>query len=85
MEGRRIYAVEGTGVALADTHANQEEYPQPSEQKSGCGFPVMQLVVLQDLASGAMLDFVDSPLNVSETSMFCANPLLDPSPQPHRQ
>ena len=79
--GRRIYAVDGTGVALADTHANQEEYPQPSEQKSGCGFPVMQLVVLQDLASGAMLDFVDSPLNVSETSMFCAGALFESLPK----
>jgi len=53
---RRLRPVDWISVALADTHANQQEYPQPGEQKSGCGFPVMRLLVLQDVASGFILN-----------------------------
>jgi hypothetical protein len=45
-------------VQLPDTAANQQEYPQPSGQKPGCGFPVMKLAVLFSLASGALVDVV---------------------------
>ena len=43
---------------LPDTHANQQRYPQPGSQKSGCGFPVMKFLVLFSLASGAVLNVV---------------------------
>ena len=68
--GRRVLAVDGTGVRLADTAANQAAFPQPSEQRPGCGFPVMQLVGLYDMGSGAMLQMVDSPLNVHEAPLM---------------
>lgn len=52
--GLTLKAVDGTSVKLLDTTANQELYPQPSGQKEGCGFPVMGLVGLLDLASGSL-------------------------------
>ena len=34
---RRILLVDGSSCQLPDTPANQEAYPQPTEQKPGCG------------------------------------------------
>jgi hypothetical protein len=51
----RLLVVDGTTVALADTVALQQRYPQPEAQKPGCGFPVMKLLGLFDLRSGAWL------------------------------
>ena len=56
LAGRPVKAVDGSTVQLPDTPANQKAYPQPSTQKPGCGFPVMRLVVLFSLASGALLE-----------------------------
>lgn len=56
--GRPVKVVDGSSVQLPDTAANQKEYPQPSSQKPGCGFPVMKLAVLFSLASGALLEVV---------------------------
>jgi hypothetical protein len=56
LAGRPVKIVDGSTVQLPDTPANQKAYPQPSTQKAGCGFPVMRLVVLFSLASGALLN-----------------------------
>lgn len=56
LAGRPVKVVDGSTVQLPDTPDNQKDYPQPSNQKPGCGFPVMHLVVLFSLASGALLD-----------------------------
>ena len=58
LAGRPVKVVDGSSTQLPDTAANQKEYPQPSRQKPGCGFPVMKLAVLFSLASGALLDVV---------------------------
>jgi hypothetical protein len=55
--GRRVIVSDGSSVSMPDTPANQAEYPQPSAQAAGCGFPVMYLCTLMSLASGALLDF----------------------------
>ena len=39
---------------MADTLANQDEYPQLSRQKPGCGFPIAGMIGLFSLASGAV-------------------------------
>jgi len=54
--GRDVIVVDGTSAQLPDTEANQAEYPQPERQSPGCGQPVMYLVALMGLGSGAMLD-----------------------------
>ena len=53
---RRVRLVDGTTVTLADTEENQAKYPQPASQKKGLGFPVLRLVVLLCLATGALID-----------------------------
>ena len=41
---------------MPDTPANQRAYPQPRQQKAGCGFPIARVVVLICLATGCVLD-----------------------------
>lgn len=59
--GHRLKAIDGTSVKLMDTPANQKKYPQPSGQAKGCGFPVMGVVGVLDLARGTLTDFITCP------------------------
>lgn len=51
----RLLVVDGTTAALPDTPSLQKRYPQPKAQKPGCGFPLIKLLALFDLRSGAWL------------------------------
>lgn len=53
--GRAVKIVDGSGVSMPDTEANQQAYPQPGSQQPGLGFPVARLVVVFSLACGAVL------------------------------
>ena len=53
--GRRVYLADGTTVTMADTQENQAEYPQPGSQRDGLGCPMLRVVALMCLASGALL------------------------------
>jgi hypothetical protein len=55
---------------MPDTAENQKAYPQPGSQKPACGFPVMKLVGLFCLASGALLEVVRGTLLVHESQLF---------------
>jgi hypothetical protein len=46
---------DGSTLSLADTPANQRAYPQLASQKPGCGFPLLKIVGVFSLASGALL------------------------------
>lgn len=70
LQGRPVKVVDGSSVQLPDTAANQQDYPQPSGQKRGCGFPVLKLVVLFSLASGALLDVVLGNLHSHDLRLF---------------
>jgi hypothetical protein len=59
--GRRVLLADGTTTTLSDTEENQTAYPQPASQREGLGFPIMRLVVLLCLASGALLDAAEGP------------------------
>jgi hypothetical protein len=54
--GRRVKLIDGTTVSMPDTAANQADYPQPSSQGEGLGFPKARLVVVTSLSSGAVLE-----------------------------
>ena len=54
--GRRVKAYDGTTVLMSDTPANQKAYPQHSNQKTGCGFPLAKLVVWFCGTTGAVLE-----------------------------
>lgn len=69
-KGRAVKFLDGTTVSLADSPKNQKSYPQPSNQKEGCGFPVIKLVGLFSLASGALIDYVTDTLHASELQLF---------------
>ena len=55
LQGRRLKALDGTSVRLADTPANQKDFPQSSSQKLGTGFPVMKIAALFCIGGGAIL------------------------------
>jgi putative transposase len=54
--GHRVLNVDGSTLTMADTKANQAEYPQQRNQKPGCGFPIARIVVVFSLAVGTVLD-----------------------------
>jgi hypothetical protein len=60
-KGRQVQVVDGTGLSLPDTPANQEQYPPSSRAAPGCGFPLMRLVVLFSLAVGTVRDAALGP------------------------
>jgi hypothetical protein len=52
--GHRVLDVDGSTITMADTAANQAEYPQLPSQKPGCGFPIARIVVVVSLAVGTV-------------------------------
>ena len=68
--GRRVRGVDGTGITLPDTPLNQAAYPQPSQQAPGCGFPVLQLVALMSLATGAVVHYTCGTLADHDQPLF---------------
>jgi PHD/YefM family antitoxin component YafN of YafNO toxin-antitoxin module len=57
LHGRRVVVVDGTGVSMPDTKANQAVWPQQSQQKEGCGFPTARICACFSLATGGLLSF----------------------------
>jgi hypothetical protein len=60
-------------VTAADTPENQKDYPQPDSQAPGLGFPMLRLVILFCIATGAVLQKALSPYSgksTGEISLF---------------
>jgi hypothetical protein len=68
--GRRVRVVDSTGITLPDTPPNQAAYPQPSQQAPGCGFPVLKLVALMSLATGALVHYTCGTLADHDQPLF---------------
>ena len=68
--GLRVAVVDGTTVSMPDTAANQSVWPQHSGQRPGCGFPIMKLLGLFSLATGAAHALVTGTLYDAEQSLF---------------
>jgi DDE family transposase len=78
-KGLHVKIVDGTTASMPDTAANQAEWPQPRSQKPGCGFPLLKLVGLFSLASGALLQIAHGSLRQHELSLARQFwPSLDP-------
>ncbi len=56
-KGLGVKVVDGSGISLEDTQANQRAYPQSGEQLPGCGFPLLKFVGVFSLATGVLLDY----------------------------
>jgi hypothetical protein len=59
-EGRRIVVMDGTSLRLPDTPQNAAAYSYTPCAKPGCGFPLMQVLALFDLATGTWLATIKS-------------------------
>lgn len=73
--GRNVVIVDGSSVQTPDTPELQRAYPQPTGQKPGCGFPVIQLTALFCRASGCLRDLACGSLHANELTMY--RPMLD--------
>jgi len=67
--GRVVKVADGTTLTTEDTSANQKAFAQPKTQKKGCGFPLVRLVALFSLASGALLGFATGNYLQSELAL----------------
>jgi len=77
--GRVVKVADGSTVTALDTPANQKAFPQSPDQKPGCGFPLVRLVVMFSLSSGALLGFDTGPYLQSELALAAGLwALLDP-------
>jgi Transposase DDE domain len=54
--GRRVKVGDGATLSMPDTPANQAAYPQHNAQQPGLGFPILRVMVVFCLASGAVLE-----------------------------
>lgn len=77
--GHIVKSIDGSSMALDDTPANQAEYPQPTSQKPGCGFPVMGIMGVLNHSHGGWDDFASSKQSAHDAPLFhkllhCFNP-----------
>ncbi|MEI7702093.1 MAG: IS4 family transposase [Planctomycetia bacterium] len=66
-KSRRVLAGDGSTFTMADTDANQKEYPQQKGQKAGCGFPIMRALVLFSLSVGSVIEAAIGPYSGKQT------------------
>jgi len=65
--GRHVKIVDGTTLSPPDTQGNQRQWPQPPNQRPGLGFPLVRIVVLLSLATGALSGLAMGPYQGKET------------------
>ena len=68
--GRCVKVVDGSSASMPDTPANQKAYPQPANQKPGCGFPSLAFVAVFCLGTGAMLALAFGPWCAHDLRLF---------------
>jgi hypothetical protein len=67
---RPLKVIDGTTFNLPDTQANREACPQSEDQLPGCGFPLVRLVGVFCLKTGALLAEASAPHTTSENALF---------------
>jgi len=65
-----VKLVDGTSLNLPDTPPNRRAYPQSKDQKPECGFPLLRLVGVFSLQTGALLERAHSPYATSENALY---------------
>jgi hypothetical protein len=68
--GREVKVLDGTSASMPDTPANQAEWPQPSMQKPGCGFPVAKMLGVFCLSTGAWIGHALSIWNKHDLALW---------------
>ena len=69
LRGRALKAVDGSAVTLSDTPKNRKAYP-PLQCADRPSFPMLRLVVLFSVLSGAINAVATGSLAVSELALF---------------
>jgi hypothetical protein len=67
--GRNVKVIDGSTVSMPDTLENQKAYPQPTNQKPGCGFPIAKIGVIFSLATGAAVALCIDVLNTHDIKL----------------
>lgn len=67
--GRNVLIIDGSTVSMPDTVENQKPYPQPTNQKAGCGFPIAKIGVMFSLATGAAIALCINVLNTHDLKL----------------
>jgi hypothetical protein len=70
--GHRTFLVDGSGCSMPDTPALQQAFGQPTEQRPGCGFPVVRLLGLFHAGTGLLLKLVAAPLLTHDLALVQA-------------
>jgi len=68
--GLSVKVIDGTSTSLPDTPKNQRAYPQTGSQKPGCGFPLLKLVGVFSLSTGALLDYAKGNKHQHELTLL---------------
>lgn len=66
-KGRHPKLIDGFTFTMPDTEENQAEFPQPTSQAPGIGFPIARAVVILSLATACILDAELGPFAGKET------------------
>ncbi len=66
-KGRHPKLVDGFTFTMPDTPANQAEYPQPSSQKAGVGFPIARVCAIISLATACVMNVAVGPYSGKQT------------------
>jgi Transposase DDE domain len=68
--GRRLLAVDGTILTVADTPANTTTFGKSRNQYNRSGFPLMRLVALCEIGTRALVRWVARPYRVPEQKLL---------------
>lgn len=78
LKGRHVKMIDGSTLSMPDTLENQAVWPQHGSQEEGVGFPIVRVVGLISLATGAIADFSFGPYQGKETGEHAlAREILD--------
>ena len=69
---RPLKVLDGTCFNLPDTKPNRLAYPQSEDQQPECGFPLVRLVAVFSLQTGALLQRQYAPYQTSENALYQA-------------
>ncbi len=65
--GQRVFVVDGSTVTMPDTEENRKKYPPQQGQEPGVGLPILRILVVFSLATGAVLAVAWAPYRGKQT------------------
>ena len=72
LQDRRRRFIDGTTVTMPDSEKNRKAFPKPQATHDGIGFPMMRVLALFCLTSGAILSALNGNFHTSELRLLRA-------------